>query len=322
MKKNIEEIPVFLAADRNYFPHMAVTCLSILRNTSSWIKFHLLISGNVRKKDCLKFEKEIRKNFQNGYDISFHRLYEKHDFSGFNTPEQWTEVTNYRLAIPLHFKQYDKAIYLDCDVLLTGDIKEYFNLEMEDNLIAGVPEPHWQRLYELNIIVEGIPFRDHYKTLVDHRKFINSGVILFNLRQIRKETDQYAKFINILEHPQPRLNGPDQDFINLAFQGRIMILPERYNKMIADFFCDDFPQNNFLILHCLYKPWRCCKYGFKSSCEIYWKYLSLTSYYTSVRACYMVAEFRSTFDIMTRQQLTQSHNPQWSLYIQKRLSFC
>ena len=32
MGKNIEIIPVFLAADRSYFPHMAVTCLSILKS--------------------------------------------------------------------------------------------------------------------------------------------------------------------------------------------------------------------------------------------------------------------------------------------------
>ena len=45
MGKNIEEIPVFLAADRSYFPHMAVTCLSILKSLFTKKDYHFTEVG-------------------------------------------------------------------------------------------------------------------------------------------------------------------------------------------------------------------------------------------------------------------------------------
>ena len=46
------------------------------------------------------------------------------------TSEQYTLTTYYRLFIPNLYPQYDKAVYLDSDIVVRGDISKFYNINI------------------------------------------------------------------------------------------------------------------------------------------------------------------------------------------------
>lgn len=49
-------------------------------------------------------------------------------------------ATYFRIFIAMMFPEYDKAIYLDSDIVVRCDLAEYFDTELGDNYVAGVPD--------------------------------------------------------------------------------------------------------------------------------------------------------------------------------------
>jgi lipopolysaccharide biosynthesis glycosyltransferase len=130
-------------------------------------------------------------------------------------------ATYYRLELPSLLPEVSKCLYLDADIIATGDVSEIFNTDISEYFVAGVkaagyhyPEAAGAR-HANNL---GIPSIDHY---------INVGVSLMNLDKIRDAG---------LENTFPALiakNFPshDQDILNVAFYNAIKILPPKYNVM-------------------------------------------------------------------------------------------
>jgi lipopolysaccharide biosynthesis glycosyltransferase len=62
---------------------------------------------------------------------------------------------------------------------------------------------------------------------VDRFNYINSGVVLFNLKKIREDNKEQEldKFVN-----ENKLYYPDQDAINAIFKNHILFLDNKYNS--------------------------------------------------------------------------------------------
>lgn len=112
----------------------------------------------------------------------------------------------------------DKVLYLDIDTLVLDSLEDLWNMDMTDYAIAAWPEDRDKEL----IMDWCWPPR----TKMQHSKYVNSGVVLFNLKFIREhEIDK--KWIEILK--TIKLPLPDQDAINLACDGHIKYLDTIYN---------------------------------------------------------------------------------------------
>ena len=128
----------------------------------------------------------------------------------------------YRFFIETAFPQYDKAIYLDCDVVLLNDIAKLYDTDVSSCLVGAVYEQNTDRSPEFTNYVEeiiGIP----------HNTYFNSGVMVMNLAEFRKDKVQ-EKFLWMLSEYHFDSLAPDQEYLNVICHGKVKYLPTGWNK--------------------------------------------------------------------------------------------
>ena len=141
---------------------------------------------------------------------------------GPNYAKKWTYMAMMKTAMARIFDFRSRIMTLDHDTLILGDLSELWEMPMDDNYVAGCNEPYWERIIG--------------------RKYINAGVLMWNLDRIREDGID-GKMIRKLNTVDYRL--PEQECINDVCSGKIMILDSAYN------FCDyvDPPEQPVKILH-------------------------------------------------------------------------
>lgn len=156
-----------------------------------------------------------------------------------------TKGTFLRFQIPELFPDEDRAIYLDCDMVVVGSLEELNHVDLRNNIIAAVhcPSPD-QRELAITGHVRGT--------------YINAGMLVMNLPVWRKEQIS-DKCIEILTDTSATVFSEDQSAINIIAKDRIQYMPSRYN-VYADYCSyervEDFPSDP-AILHYVVsnKPW-------------------------------------------------------------------
>lgn len=146
-----------------------------------------------------------------------------------------------RLLIPWLFPQYDKIIYSDVDVIYKRDISDVFNYDLGENLVAGVTGESWQKGL-INKYLKGLK--------LDPDFYINSGFLVINSRLQREERlkDKYLELV------KNKYVYQDQDIINIACQGRVRLLPEKYNMKPSSALNDN---REVCMIHYIgIKPWQ------------------------------------------------------------------
>lgn len=112
-------------------------------------------------------------------------------------------------------KEVHRVLYMDSDVLVTGDLSELWNTDMTGYCAAGVMDCLGEKYYKL-------------LGLKKNARYCNSGVILQNLdlwresnigERVRKYVHRNGGYVFFME----------QSVYNAVFQGEILILPPKYN---------------------------------------------------------------------------------------------
>jgi lipopolysaccharide biosynthesis glycosyltransferase len=223
MEKN--EIVIVCAADNQFADALTVMIYSVLKTSSSKnIKLYVL-DGGISLLAKNRISTLVNKR---GNRIKFLKM-DENMFKGYLVSERLTQAIYYRLLIPdlLLGENVQKAIYLDCDLMLNADISELWNVELGRNVLAAVAEtnegcryvssPRALRLYkEL-----GIP---------EKNKYFNSGVLVMNLEEWRKRNIT-AKVCNYLTENREQVIYHDQDGLNAILWDSWLELPTDWNVM-------------------------------------------------------------------------------------------
>lgn len=110
----------------------------------------------------------------------------------------------------------DKILYLDSDTIINDSLNEFWNIDLNDNLIAGV-ETHSSSLKKsLN--------------LGKYDPCINDGVVLINVLEFRKQ-NILKDFINCIEEYDGNPPLLSEGVINKVCKGKIKIIHPKYNLM-------------------------------------------------------------------------------------------
>ena len=187
MENNLEVIPIFFAVDDGYIPFLAVTLKSMLSNASNNYNYDIKILytsiSDENKTKILKLETDNAK-------IEFVDLnyYIEELQSKLYTRDYYTKTTYYRLLIPNLYPQYDKAVYLDSDLTVLGDVSELYNIDVESNLVGAVPDASVRKIKEFSEYVERVVGMNDYKN------YFNAGVLVMNLKEMRNFEFQ-SKFL-------------------------------------------------------------------------------------------------------------------------------
>ncbi len=106
----------------------------------------------------------------------------------------------------------ERILYLDYDVVARGDISEFYNTDLTGVEAAGVLDIYGRRWY-------------HYRGLFK-QDYMNSGVMLFNLKECKK-TGMFEKAAKICAEKWMLL--PDQSALNRAIDRR-KLMPRKFNE--------------------------------------------------------------------------------------------
>ncbi len=263
-------VPIFFAVDDKYLPYLAVCLTSLKENARKGCDYrvYVLHAGmDEESKDTLATfnDEDFTVEF---VDVSadLKVLADK-----LHMRDYYTSATYYRIFIAGLFPQYDKALYLDSDIILRGDVCELFDTELGDNLVAGVPD---------GVVTEIDPFPEYaLEVLGFHsRGYFNAGVLVINLKQFR-EIGFYDRFATLLGQYAFTV-AQDQDYLNVLCQGKVVLLPTTWNAMPTGNHRDaELPK--LIHYNLTAKPWH---YDDVLYAEEFWKYAKKTEYYEEILA--------------------------------------
>lgn len=211
-----DKITILLSADERYARHCAVTILSVLSNTDSGsnIQFSIL-TPDFSRESTEKLEK-LCQIF--GATVTFITI-NLERFSSLPSYHKHFNLNNYsRICGPDLCISCDRLIYLDCDLLVLGDISELFHHQLNGKPIGAVP--HVQIPYQKEFISEfSLPETDTY---------FNSGVLIIDTDTWRKK-DYANAILTVANEHSHKLHFADQDAFNALFWGNYFHLPGVWN---------------------------------------------------------------------------------------------
>lgn len=261
-------IPVFFASNDKYVPYLDVAILSIVENSSKENNYEIIVlKTDISEENQNKLLKHARDNI----GIKFYDVNAILEPIKKQLPDMfyYTLAAYYRLFIETAFPQYDKAIYLDCDLVLMTDIAKLYNEDLGDNLVAAVFEQNTDRDERFTNYVKdiiGIPPKTYF----------NSGVMLMNLKEFRNFKVQ-ERFLNMLTTYNFDCLAPDQEYLNTICHGRVKYLPTGWNKHSFP----EPPEGELNICHYALanKPWH---YADTINGEHFWNYAKKSQFYNDI----------------------------------------
>ena len=137
--------------------------------------------------------------------IDVTELYRREFASSPNESAYCSPYTLIRLLADLADGIPDKLLYLDVDILFNRDIHLLYDTDIEGLELAGA--------------------RDHYGKYLIKPNYINAGVLLFNMKEMKK-TDFLAKTRELIR--AKKMIFADQSAINRSVTRRKM-LPQKFN---------------------------------------------------------------------------------------------
>ena len=266
----MEVFDVVFGANSKYVKHLSVAIYSLLKNNLD-AKFRIwIVNDGLVPKDWRKLK---NLNLPNLLDIE-NILVSDELFKDLKLTHHFTKEMYYRLLIPTFIKS-NKALYLDCDLVVLGCIRDFYNQDISDFYLAGV---------------KNFGFDYHQKLGMDLcADYFNSGVLLINIKKWKQDKllENVMMYIHSNSH---NLMYPDQDALNAVINGRWKKAHLKYNQQ-SNFFVyvntlkgrelDEmvYSISTPTIIHYTgsSKPWHFLNnHKFK---KYYWQYLALTNYW-------------------------------------------
>jgi lipopolysaccharide biosynthesis glycosyltransferase len=185
--------------------------------------------------------------------------------------DYYSKTTYYRLFIAEMFPEYEKAIYIDSDTIVQGDISELYAIDIGDNYLGGCHEQAMVQVDAFGTYAEQV-------VGVSRHNFFNAGMIVINCEQFR-EHGVLDRFIEYL-HDYNFVVTQDEDYLNLICKDRVYWLDQRWNTEIFGEIAYPIEEANILHYIMTSKPWHYddCRHG-----DIFWKYAEDTSVYGEIK---------------------------------------
>lgn len=206
---------ILVTLDDNYIRPLFIMLESLFCHEKSKMDIYLLYS-NVSEGNRRRLHTYIKKQ-----GSRFIPIYVKDDvFQNAPVFRYFTKEMYYRLLCSsLLPKTEERVLYLDPDILIRGELKPFYEMDFQGRQLIGMED------YAINHMLtekkEAIGFQKE-------ECYINSGVLLFNLKKMR-EAFVLEDFIAILAEYKDVVSYPDQDLINLYFKEDRLVGERIYN---------------------------------------------------------------------------------------------
>lgn len=221
-------VSLVLSANEYYVPYMGTLLESIKEHASA-----------DRTYDIVVLHRDISENSQ----AVLQRLMAPSNFSlrFFNTTRLMREYesklflrghfrieTYFRLLMQDILPSYNKALYLDCDMVVNKDIAELFDVDVDGYLLAAVQDADTAGLYN-GFEPQKKNYMDNIMKMKDPYSYFQAGTILFNLAEFRKHYTVDEMFEYATSYEWELL---DQDVLNHFAEGHVKYLDMRWNVVM------------------------------------------------------------------------------------------
>lgn len=263
---------VTCSTDDKYAQHCAAMLCSLFENNQDKT-FHLhLLINRLSQKNHESLE-ELCLRYANKLQI---HVVDESPLEGvqFRAKRPLTKAAYYRLLLPSILAGLDRVLYLDCDMIVLGDVAPLFELDLSDYALAACCDP--------------MPFTDIHRLQLNHpvgTKTFCSGMMMINLAYWREHHCE-ATFLKFARKKREPVYLHDQDVFNYAFKGQWFQLPPKWNvspmkvriydEGFRTFDYIEYYQSPMIYHYCAHiKPWYDCMSPKRS---YYLRYLKLSGY--------------------------------------------
>ena len=264
-------IPVFYACDDAFVKYTVVSLSSMIQNADP----HRRYCATILHTGISERMQEVVLSLATPYfEIALRDVTDYLESVSDRLPirDYYSKTTYYRLFIAEMYPEYQKAIYIDSDTVIQGDISKLYDTEIGDAMVGAC---HEQAMVQ----------EDVYGTYVEkvmgisRHSYFNAGIILINCEQFRRRT-VLDRFVALL-HTYNFTVTQDEDYLNVICKDHVFWLDDRWNTEIFGEIA--FPIDEALILHYIMtsKPWHYqdCRHG-----DIFWHYAKSTPVYSEMLA--------------------------------------
>lgn len=287
-KENFETY--IFAPTNNYVKYFAVTLQSLIANSNPE-KFYdiIILNSDINDRNSKLLNKMLPKNF-NLRILDFKDYIKLENIDTDIQQSRWHFSTYYRLFAPLIMSEYNRIMYLDCDICITKNLSEAFETDIKNNCLIAIAD-------SVIPVLDYFPNREfdikEKLKLKNYKNYFNGGVIQFELRNI-----DFNYYENMLKEFFQSKMYPcaDQDILNIIFENKTQLLPIKWNlqndiftyheKLIdkfIEYYKEDFQDaiTNPCIIHYVggFKPW---EHPEHPNSEIFWEYARQTPFYEEI----------------------------------------
>lgn len=216
-------IALAIAFTPNYFVPAATLLKSVLDKSDGSFEVVCLITDPIPER---MQEKLVR---MAGGRMTFRYLPLKGRLQGVYIDPRYSEAASLRLLLPELLPEYDRILYMDCDIIVRQDLARLWaETDLGDNYLAAV--------FEAPVEDQAERFR---ALGCDPDRYFNSGFLLMNLALMRRDriTEKLLEACRV-----DYLEFPDQDALNMVCQGRVLPLSPLQNS-IRTFFILKYKPN-------------------------------------------------------------------------------
>ena len=225
------QVPIVLSCSEYFSLYGAVYLKSLLAHSSPNNFYDILI---FTKDLTPRTEKDLEAILQNRPNISIRFVDIKPYIAKYQlkTHSHFGVESYFRLLMPYILNQYDYACYSDCDMVLKRDIAELTRIDIGDAYLGGcldsviigaINDPH-DRSFGA-----GCGWNDYCQSVLgmtDPYRYLNSGVLIFNLSRFRKEfsAEYLLEFVQ-----EKKFYLLDQDALNALCSKDIVVIDHAWN---------------------------------------------------------------------------------------------
>ena len=222
---------IVITVDDNYIRPALIMLESLFGHPQPPCHIYLLHS-NVSEQNLIRLDRHVKRLGGEFTDIRVDgALFDGAPVNKYFTKEMYYRLLIYRL-LP---ESEERALYLDPDIIIRGSLEGLYEMDFEGKMMIAVPDYLGDSYY---------PERKKNLGLDDRYRYVNSGVILFNLPLMRESFDLDDMFA-FLAREGSRYEFPDQDLINVYFRDKIRYAPRAYNFTTEYVSVGDFLQYVF-----------------------------------------------------------------------------
>ena len=203
---------VMMASDVNYLPYVEITLKSLLMHNENLSVF-ILHTGDISES----WQNDLQPYFAKRYSTLQLVHIDKSELDSFSANNYITSATYLRFYIDrlLHYSDIPYWIYLDCDIVINGNITHPFEcLDFSRHSLAAVLDPYVTRVSH--------PYQNG--------DYFNAGVLYLNMEKYCLGISSFSKeLITLHTQLKESLIYGDQDILNYYFKDQWIPLDKRYN---------------------------------------------------------------------------------------------